>query len=127
MTTSKTFIPSILPEEEAPFYAAQCERCELARQRSRVVWGEGNPQAPLFLVLDNPGARENREGEPFLCGTRETLQIGLYEAGLNLDDIYVTYLLKCRPIRKYDKPLARAACAPHFQWQLQQKRPKLLI
>jgi len=119
--------PVVLPEEEAPPHARQCERCELCRQRRRVVWGEGNPRASILLVLDNPGAREDREGREFVCGTRETLQRGMRAAGLPPDAVYVTYLLKCRPIRAYDKPAARAACFPHLQLQLLAQKPSLLM
>lgn len=59
----------ILPEEQAPESAEHCELCELAKQRKRVIWGEGNPKASLVMILDNPGAREDREGNEFLCGT----------------------------------------------------------
>lgn len=121
------FCPVILPEESAPEHAVQCERCELARQRQRVVWGEGNPNAPVFVLLDNPGLREDREGRPFVCGTRETLQLGLLEAGLDRELIYVSYLLKCRPIRAYDKPAAREACFPHLQYQFAEKKPQILL
>jgi len=119
--------PIPLPEHPAPPCAMNCQRCELAKQRTRVVWGEGNPEAPLVVLLDNPGAREDREGRAFVCGTRETLQEGLHAAGIPLADVYVTYLLKCRPIRAYDKPAARAACRPYLQDQLAGSRPKLLI
>ncbi|SEG27537.1 uracil-DNA glycosylase family protein [Paenibacillus sp. UNC499MF] len=121
------FTPSILPEEKAPSHAAGCRLCELADQRQRVVWGEGDPKAKIVLILDNPGARENREGDPFLCGTRETLQAGLYEAGVDIRSVYVTYLLKCRPVRAYDKPAARAACFPHLKAQLGAKNPQILF
>jgi len=117
----------ILPEEPAPEGVEHCERCELSKQRTRVIWGEGNPRAPLMLILDNPGAREDRQGNSFLCGTRETLQLGMREAGLDTDSVYVTYLLKCRPIRAYNKPEARAACLPHLQMQLQMKQPLVLF
>ncbi len=80
-----------------------------------------------MMILDNPGAREDREGNSFLCGTRETLQLGMREAGLDTNDVYVTYLLKCRPRRAYDKPEARAACLSHLQLQLLQKRPLVLF
>ena len=80
-----------------------------------------------MLILDNPGAREDREGNPFLCGTRETLQLGMKEAGMDINSVYVTYLLKRRPIRAYDKPATRAACLPHLQSQLLQKRPLVLF
>lgn len=121
------FKPEPLPEEEAPPFAAQCRMCELSRHRKRVVWGEGNPDAPLFILLDNPGLREDREGNPFVCGTRETLQLVMNEAGLGADSVYVSYLLKCRPIRAYDKPLAREACFGHLRYQLEEKRPQILF
>lgn len=117
----------ILPEEAAPPEARHCERCELCKQRTRVIWGEGNPNAPILLILDNPGAREDREGNSFLCGTRETLQIGLSAAGIEIGSIYVTYLLKCRPIRAYRKPEAREACLPHLRMQLLEKKPRVLF
>lgn len=113
----------ILPEEAAPREVQQCERCELAKQRARVIWGEGNPSAPIMLIMDNPGAREDRDGRAFVCGTRETLQRGLREAGIDTASVYVTYLLKCRPIRAYDKPAAREACSPHLDMQATEQRP----
>ncbi|GIQ70546.1 uracil-DNA glycosylase [Xylanibacillus composti] len=121
------FKPAIWPEEPAPPYAVNCQNCELAGHRGRVIWGEGNPEAPLFVLLDNPGARENKEGAPFVCGTRETLQQGLHEVGVEPDAVYVSYLLKCRPLRAYDKPLAREACAPYWKLQLADKHPDLLL
>ncbi|RKD24720.1 uracil-DNA glycosylase [Ammoniphilus oxalaticus] len=117
----------MLPEETAPPDARACEKCELSTHRQRVVWGEGNPTAPLFILLDNPGLRENKEGQPFVCGTRQTLQRGLLEAGLDLDSVYITYLLKCRPKKAYDKPLARQTCFSHLQFQLMEKKPQFML
>lgn len=71
----------ILPEEQAPKGIEHCELCELSKQRNRVIWGEGNTKASLMMIMDNPGAREDREGNPYLCGTRETLQFGMKGGG----------------------------------------------
>ncbi|NIK71416.1 uracil-DNA glycosylase [Paenibacillus sp. BK720] len=117
----------ILPEEQAPEGLEHCALCELSKQRTRVIWGEGNPDAPLMMILDNPGAREDREGNSFLCGTREALQLGLREAGIDKNDVYVTFLLKCRPRRAYNKPEARTACLSHLRQQLLQKQPTVLF
>lgn len=117
----------ILPEEQAPVGMQHCERCELFKQRTRIIWGEGNPQASLMMILIIRGAREDQEGNPFLCGTRETLQLGMREAGMDIHSVYVTYLLKRRPVRAYDKPATRAACLPHLQSQLVQKQPLVLF
>lgn len=94
MSTETNHPCVILPEERAPEDMQHCERCELCKQWNRVVWGEGNPQGSLMMILDNPGAREDREGNEFLCGTRETLQLGMREAGIDIHSVYVTYLLK---------------------------------
>ncbi len=72
------FTPIIWPEIEAPPEAADYEQCEACTQKSRVIWGEGNPGAPIFVILDNPGAREDREGRGFTCRTRQTLQMAIY-------------------------------------------------
>ena len=76
-------------EESPPPHTIECQRCELAKQRQRVIWGKGNQNVPVFILLDNPGAREDREGNPFVCGTRETLQYGLLEASIAIESVYV--------------------------------------
>lgn len=117
----------ILPEEAVPPEVRNCECCELYKQRTRMVWGEGNPNASIMMIMDNPGAREDREGGAFVCGTRQTLQLGMREAGLPLDAVYVTYLLKRRPVRAYDKPIVREACLKHLHDQISAKGPRLLL
>jgi DNA polymerase len=121
------FEPGIWPEEAVPDYAENCRRCELADQRTRMVWGEGNPCAPILVLLDNPGEREDREGNPYVCGTRETLQETAASAGLGREDLYVTYLLKCRPRRAYDKNLARRSCWMHLAGQIAAKSPEFIF
>lgn len=98
------FQPIMLQEEAPPSNAAYCQRCELSKQRQRVIWGEGSEHAKIFNILDNPGSREVKEGQPFVCGTRETLQYGMMKAGVDMGQVYVSYLLKCRPVRAYNKP-----------------------
>ncbi len=120
-------LPTIMPEDRAPDPDFSCDQCELAGHGTRVVWGEGNPKAPLFVILDNPGARENKEGVPYLCGTRETLQTAAFEAGFGPDSMYVSYILKCRPRRAYDKERARSVCLGYLWGQLERANPRLVV
>lgn len=83
-----------------------------------MIWGEGNPKAKLIVILDNPGCREDKNGNAFVCGTRQTLQHAAHDAGLGMNDLYVTYILKCRPVRKYEKEKARKACLQYLEQQL---------
>ena len=119
--------PAILPEDAAPAAGRSCRQCELSRQGGRVIWGEGNPEAPLFVVLDNPGAREDKAGRPFLCGTRETLQAAAFEAGIKPGSLYISYILKCRPRRAYDKERARATCINFLWGQLAAVKPEIIM
>lgn len=93
----------------------------------RLVWAEGRRGAPLMLLLDNPGARETKEGQPFVCGTRQTLRRALTEAGLDPDDVYVTFLTKCRPLRAYDKERAWRTGLTYVAEQLGSVRPRVLV
>lgn len=119
--------PAIMPEHTIPAGHADCRRCEVSGHGSRVIWGEGNPAAPLFVVLDNPGAREDKEGRPFLCGTRETMQKAAFEAGVRPEALYVGFLLKCRPRKAYDKETARSVCIRHLWAQLEAVGPALVM
>ncbi|WP_316570735.1 uracil-DNA glycosylase [Neobacillus sp. YIM B06451] len=121
------FCASLWNEEPTPENLINCSECGLDKHGSRMVWGEGNPHAPLLILLDNPGAREDREGKPFLCGTRQTLQKAAFEAGFQAEDLYVTYVLKRKPVRKYDKERTRQICMNHLKQQLELKHPQLIV
>lgn len=121
------FVPIILPEDTPPHYAQDYMACNICTAKSRLIWGEGNPQAPIMIVLDNPGAREDKDGKEYICGTRQTLQHAIRQTHLNLEDIYVTYLLKCRPRQKYDKEEARAFSKPFLIRQIKDMHPRYLV
>ncbi|WP_066065242.1 uracil-DNA glycosylase [Neobacillus soli] len=121
------FCPALWPEEPTPEDLKNCCECGLDKQGSRMIWGEGNPHAPIMIILDNPGAREDREGNSIVCGTRQTLQQAAGEVGLTREDLYVTFILKRKPVRAYDKEQVRQTCMNHLDQQLQEKKPKLIL
>ncbi|MCM3567992.1 uracil-DNA glycosylase [Neobacillus mesonae] len=121
------FCPVLWPEEPAPAGLLHCSECGLDKQGSRMIWGEGNPKAPIMIILDNPGAREDRGGSPMVCGTRQTLQKAAHHAGLTMEDLYVTFILKRKPVRAYDKERVRHICMGHLKQQLKEKQPKLIF
>src|ERR1051326_2693111 len=46
--------------------ASVCTACGLYRTRNKVVFGEGNPAAPLMLIGEGPGQNEDATGRPFV-------------------------------------------------------------
>lgn len=121
------FCPIIWPEEPTPKQQQDCHECGLYKHGSRMVWGEGNPEAPIMVILDNPGAREDREGNPFVCGTRQTLQRVANDVNLKMDDLYITYILKRKPTRAYEKVETRQTCIMHLNEQMQKRKPSLIL
>lgn len=120
------FVPAVWPEDKNPAEAVDYLKCEICTPKSRVIWGEGNPGAPIIIILDNPGAREDREGREFVCGTRVTLQTALNKVNLSPDDVYLTYLLKCRPIQRYNKEIARKFSKPFVVRQIESSRARFI-
>lgn len=114
----ESFSETLWLEDPIPAYVGECTRCELFNQRTRIIWGEGNPKANIIVVLDNPGCREDKNGNAFVCGTRQTLQHIANSIGLSEKDLYITYILKCKPVRKYQKEIARETCFGHLEQQL---------
>lgn len=121
------FCVSLWPEEATPENLLNCSECGLDKHGSRMIWGEGNPEAPILIILDNPGAREDRGNQPFVCGTRQTLQQAVHQVGLKVADIYVTYVLKRKPTKSYDKEQTRQVCMHHLKQQLQTKHPQFVV
>ena len=121
------FLPVIWPEDKLPQDAGAYEQCEICTPRSRIIWGEGNPKAPVVIILDNPGAREDREGKEYVCGTRQTLQTALHHANLAAEDVYLTYLLKCRPLRAYHKEEVKAFSMPFLARQMKAMQPRIIV
>lgn len=122
-----SFCPKVWPEDSPPPGVVDCKECGLYEHGSRVVWGEGNPDANIIVLLDNPGLRKDKKGRSFVCGTRQTLQTAADEAGLGKDDLYVTYVLKRRPTRAYNKEKAREECLIHLDRQLKANSPRFIF
>ncbi|HEY3170637.1 MAG TPA: uracil-DNA glycosylase family protein, partial [Thermoanaerobaculia bacterium] len=54
-------------------FLAGCPRCKLSRSRSRIVFGEGNPNADLLFVGEAPGREEDEQGLPFVGAAGQLL------------------------------------------------------
>ena len=115
--------------------AADCRACDLYRNATQTVFGEGSVEAEVMLVGEQPGDREDIEGHPFVGPAGRVLDEALDEAGLDREQIYVTnavkhFKWKARGKRRiHDKPsLAEvAACRPWLDAELALVQPKVLV
>jgi DNA polymerase len=71
-----------------------CRRCELWRNATQGVPGQGPPHAALMLVGEQPGDQEDLAGAPFVGPAGKVLDAGLQRAGAPREKIYITNAVK---------------------------------
>lgn len=74
----------------------QAETCD---PESKLVWGEGNLNARVAFIGEAPGTQEDKLGRPFVGPAGRLLDEGLKHAGIDRNDVYITNVVKCRPVR----------------------------
>ncbi len=106
-----------------------CRRCPLAEGRRTLVFGSGNPRAPLMFVGEGPGAEEDRRGEPFVGRAGEGLNRLLRDGfGMEREAVYIANVVKCRPPGNRDPaPGEVAECEPFLRRQIRSVRPRVLV
>lgn len=80
--------------EELHEQAKSCERCDLYRNATQVVFGDGAPTASVVLVGEQPGDKEDIAGRPFIGPAGHKLDACLAEAGIDRTDCYLTNAVK---------------------------------
>jgi len=71
-----------------------CRGCELYRDATQAVMGEGRARADLVLLGEQPGDKEDREGRPFVGPAGRLLDRALAEAGIPPGGVYRTNVVK---------------------------------
>lgn len=108
--------------------ATGCTLCRLHTTRTKVVFGEGDPDADLFVLGDRPGRPDDLQGKPFLGGTGNVLTNALADAGLTRDECYLATVVKCLPVPPSAMgPTEVATCSPYLVEQLAHVRPRVLV
>lgn len=106
-----------------------CTRCKLHKNRTNIVFGEGNPHAELVFVGEGPGQEEDQQARPFV-GAAGQLLTDIIVKGMQLkrEDVYICNIVKCRPPENRNPELDEIeACEPFLLKQLQAIKPKIIV
>ena len=135
MSTTAAPVPAqpTLPRLRAA--VQDCRACELWEGATQAVLGAGAARARLMLVGEQPGDREDVEGEPFVGPAGRELERALAEAGIDRRLVYLTNVVKhfryeARGKRRiHQRPDAAhiAACRPWLEAELAVVRPRVLV
>jgi uracil-DNA glycosylase len=115
--------------------ALSCKACHLWKGATQTVFGEGPVPAPLMLVGEQPGDKEDLAGLPFVGPAGQVLNKALEEAEVERGTVYVTnavkhfkFLLRGK-FRLHQKPVTPEirACRPWFERELELVQPRLVV
>src|SRR5690349_10671304 len=112
-----------------------CTACELYRGATQAVLGEGPAKARAMLVGEQPGDREDIEGQPFVGPAGALLDRALRDAGIERNDVYITNAVKhfrfrARGKRRIHQRPDREhvqACRPWLDAELAVVKPDVLV
>ena len=115
--------------------AARCKACPLHETGTQTVFGEGLKRARLMLIGEQPGDREDIEGQPFVGPAGRVLDQALEQAKIERGDAYVTNVVKHfkwkpqgkRRIHQTPKAEEIKACAPWLEAELEVVDPEVLV
>jgi uracil-DNA glycosylase len=103
-SASLAYVPPDADYSELVRAARSCKACDLYKRATQTVFGEGPVGAPLFLVGEQPGDQEDKQGHPFVGPAGRVLDAALEAASISRDQVYLTNVVK------------------HFKWEPRGKR-----
>src|SRR5262249_17988316 len=74
--------------------AQKCKGCDLYRNATQAVLGEGPPSARILMIGEQPGDKEDLAGKPFVGPAGALLDRALADAGIDRSDVFVTNAVK---------------------------------
>jgi len=115
--------------EELAAEARRCDACRLARGRTNVVFGSGDPAAAVMLVGEGPGRDEDLRGEPFVGRSGALLdRLIAEELGRDRSACYVANVVKCRPPGNRDPlPDEVEACRHFLEQQVELVEARVVV
>lgn len=107
----------------------QCQKCELCKTRTNLVFGYGNEDSEVMFIGEGPGEQEDIQGKPFVGRSGKLLDMYLEHIDLSRDkNIYIANMVKCRPPKNRDpKPEEQDICILWLREQVRLMRPKIIV
>ena len=117
--------------------ATGCRACDLWRNATQTVFGDGGESARMLLLGEQPGDQEDRAGTPFVGPAGRILDEALDAAGIDRDAVYVTNVVKHfkwkpaprgkRRIHQRPDRAEEVACRPWLEAEVARVEPELIV
>jgi len=107
---------------------AHCQKCDIAKYRTRVVPGEGAEDADIMFIGEAPGWHEDQQGRPFVGPAGKFLDELLSLINLKREQVYIANVIKCRPQGNRDPlPQEILNCRGWLERQIELIRPRMIV
>jgi uracil-DNA glycosylase family protein len=115
--------------------AKQCQACDLYKNATQTVFGEGVAHPKIMIVGEQPGDQEDLQGRPFVGPAGKLLDSALEEAGVDRAKTYVTNVVKHfsweprgkRRIHKKPNGMEVAACRQWLDLEIELLKPEVIV
>ena len=106
-----------------------CDKCQLSKTRTNVVFSDGIPNNKLMLIGEAPGYYEDQEGKPFVGRSGQLLDKILESVGLSRKkDLYICNVIKCRPPdNRNPLPEEQISCRKYLNTQIDILKPRIIL
>ena len=135
--TAINLVPSNGTIDQVRAAAKGCQACDLWKNATQTVFGEGGVGSKIMLVGEQPGDQEDVQGRPFVGPAGRILDDALAEAGIDRSDVYVTNVVKHfkweaaqrgkRRIHKKPRYSEIHACRPWLDAEIELVKPNVLV
>jgi uracil-DNA glycosylase len=132
---AQQWVPKDAPIAQLREAAEACRGCELWATATQVVFSTGSPHARMMMVGEQPGDKEDQQGEPFVGPAGTLLRRAVDEVGIDLEDVYLTNAVKHfrfeqrgkRRIHQKPELGNMVACQPWLDAELAAVDPELIV
>jgi DNA polymerase len=132
---AEPFLPAKITLPTLREGSKSCKGCDLYKNATQTVFGEGPKNARVMFVGEQPGDQEDRAGKPFVGPSGKMFDAILDKVGIDRSDVYVTNAVKHFKFeqrgkrRIHSKPSAReiAACKPWLKAEVEALRPDVIV
>jgi DNA polymerase len=129
------FLPDTRDLDALRRAAAGCRGCDLWKNATQTVFGEGPPDADVMIAGEQPGDQEDKQGRPFVGPAGGVLWRALDRVGIAREEVYATNVVKHfkweprgkRRIHKAPNQIEIVACKPWFAAELDAITPEILV
>ena len=106
-----------------------CKDCGLHEYaNTNCLRGVGPSPCHVMVIGEAPGYQEDQEGRPFVGKAGKLLRELMTYGGIDIDSIYVTNAVKCRPLdNRAPSQKEIKACSKHLKAEIHKVKPKHII